>query len=244
MNYFERKLNAALTENTTEPKQSKRLKLSNRINPDTIYTRDDNNYTFIYNPDHTLVGGYGDNHPKLMRKMAWYYFPLLGATLAPNDQERSDFFARTSELRARALETKCLAGRSGYVTYKGQKRHFVAFWNKADSQVLQKLLMPCLKELESNGKVDRSTIICIPGLPATILSKFEMSEPEIDDETTEKLRLAQELHTMRGAQKRDAMKKLGVGGGGKPHAMQTAMDKTRTRTPGQKWWAMNSESAE
>jgi hypothetical protein len=59
-------------------------------------------------------------------------------------------------------------------------------------------------------------------------------------EEIEHAELQRRLHLLRGSEKQDAMKKLGVGGR-KDHPIQTALDKAGLRSPGQKWWALNSE---
>lgn len=72
----------------------------------------------------------------------------------------------------------------------------------------------------------------------------EAKTEELNDDDLQKMELYKQLHLMRGAEKHAAMKKLGLVGGGKPHPMQTALDKAKLRIPGQKWWAPHSESFE
>jgi len=59
----------------------------------------------------------------------------------------------------------------------------------------------------------------------------------------EELKLLQKLHLLRGNEKKEAMQKLGLGWKTeKQHGMQAAMKRAGFVGPGQKWWAIHSES--
>ncbi len=120
-------------------------------------------------------------------------------------------------------------------------KEVVSFWNE-DSYPYEQL-KPCLKELIDGGYLLPDCYISTPIHQTIPLSQLDNSvRTELTPEQREKMELYKKLHLMRGAEKKAAMKELGVGGGGKPHEMQTALRGAGLQKPGQKWWAPHSES--
>lgn len=134
-----------------------------------------------------------------------------------------------------------LVGRVGL--YQGNFLMYVSFWNQRQDTYSQ-LLSSCIQRLRADGLIDDNALISTP-LHGTVtqveLAGNTQQAKQMSPEEQEMHDLAHQMHTMTGAQKQAAMKKLGVGGQ-KPHPIQTAMDNAGLRVPGQKWWAMNSES--
>lgn len=137
-----------------------------------------------------------------------------------------------------------LFGRTGTDWWTGsdghrKKRTIVSFWDK-DKNSYDKLLQSCLEDLEHDGYITKPYFISTP-IHGTVSSDVTTTK-EMTPEDEEKYELYRRLHLMRGAEKRAAMKTLGLGGGFKSHGMATSMQKAGLRSPGQRWWAMNSES--
>ncbi len=138
-----------------------------------------------------------------------------------------------------------LLGRIGYkrLGYTDKVR-IVSFWNDTPS-VYSKLLESCLKEMMSRNLIDDDSFISSPihkTVPVSTILGGKAETKEMTDEEQTDYELHSKLHLMRGQEKRDAMKKVGVDGGGKPHPMQQAMSNAGLLKPGQKWWATQSES--
>ncbi len=210
------------------------------INPDVLYNRDHEQKTFIHTTDGlTVAEGGGTSHDILI----WDHSSGTGKSTALKGRY-------TDYSRAAALDKGDLVGRSGtlYTSSLGVKDrrktiHVVSFWNTDPAHYA--LLPSCLEDLKRKRLVNDRTYVSTPlhgVVPiANVMSGAATASRPDDAEKREMEELAKKMHVMRGAEKRDAMKKLGVGGGGKPHPMQTAMDYAGLRQPGQKWWAMQSE---
>jgi 8-oxo-dGTP diphosphatase len=116
---------------------------------------------------------------------------------------------------------------------------YVSFWNTKEKDY--ELLDDCLKELLFDKKITKDTIISSPYHNEIKINQLpNFTTKPLSDEEIEHAELQRRLHLLRGSEKQDAMKKLGVGGR-KDHPIQTALDKAGLRSPGQKWWALNSE---
>lgn len=123
----------------------------------------------------------------------------------------------------------------------GKEGTLVSFWN-TELSAYTHLLRKCLDELIAAQQIYPIAYISTPIHGTIPIDLIETTQThEMTPEEQEHLELAKQMHLMRGDQKKDAMKKLGVGGGGKPHPMQSAMDDAGLRVPGQKWWAPTSE---
>lgn len=123
----------------------------------------------------------------------------------------------------------------------GRNKSLVSFWNTERGDYEQHL-RPCLDKLIGDGQLSPGASISTPlhgTVPMAELAGAEMKEMTAADH--EQMELYKRLHLMRGQEKHDAMKKLGVGGGGVPHAMQAALRGAGLQGPGQKWWAPHSE---
>lgn len=127
----------------------------------------------------------------------------------------------------------------------GRGGSFVSFWNEdPENYSSDNLLQQCLQKLIADGHLKPDAEVSTP-THGTIPMREAMGGAKgraLTPEEQEQMELYKKLHLMRGQEKHDAMKKLGVGGGGKPHPMTASLDKAGLRTPGQRWWAMNSES--
>lgn len=134
---------------------------------------------------------------------------------------------------------------SGRVSeYGGNLNKYVSFWN-TNRKLYDAYFQACLQRLRADGLIDDQTLVSTPLHGTVPLTQVDGSAArQISSEEEERVRLAREMHTMTGQAKQDAMKKLGVGGGGKPHAMQTALRDAGLNHAGQKWWAATSESVE
>jgi hypothetical protein len=137
----------------------------------------------------------------------------------------------------RRAESLDLLGRIGF---RHDEYWVASFWGH--SKVLfDKLLKDCLQELIHKKLLSKEDFVSTPihkTIPIEQILGGTAKEQEIDQD---KLELAKKMHLLRGQEKQDAMKKLGVGGR-KDHPIQTSLDKAGLRIPGQKWWALNSEN--
>lgn len=125
--------------------------------------------------------------------------------------------------------------------YGGNFNKYVSFWN-TNRQIYDKYLQACLQRLRADGLIDDATLVSTPVYGTVPLVQIDGSAAKaVSPEEEERVRLAREMHTMTGQAKHDAMQKLGVGAAGKPHPMQTSMQKAGLLRPGQKWWAPTSE---
>ncbi len=142
------------------------------------------------------------------------------------------------EPREVAMGVGDLLGRIGRVN----QSLVASFWNTEASQYEQHL-QPCLAKLIQDGHLTPDASVSTPlhgTVPMSGLAGAKMKEMTAADH--EDMELYKRLHLMRGEEKKAAMKKLGVGVGGSPHPMQSAMLKAGLLGPGQKWWAPHSES--
>lgn len=151
-----------------------------------------------------------------------------------------DLIISNSALRQRLLASRvrdeldkvALCGRIQDVA--GQRT--VSFWKD------QPFLKDCLQKLLDDNLIDDQTFVSTPKLETIPLAKVGVKKERQLSATQEAdFELHRQLHLMRGDEKREAMKKLGVGVGGRPHPMQQALTAKGLLGPGQKWWAPNSE---
>lgn len=196
--------------------------------PDTIWKSDPRAVTFIYTADDKL-----------------YYLPD-GVTHQDLFDMNDDLVDRYNAIESRRpmrdrAEKIDLVGRAGKVTMLGIRA--VSFWN-IEQGIYDDLLASCLEELIFEGIIDSNYMVSTPATGVVtqdeILGKNQPA-PAPSPVDSDEVELYKNLHLMRGEQKRDAMKKLGVGVGGRPHPIATAMNKTGLLKPGQKWWAPTSE---
>lgn len=193
--------------------------------PDTIWKSDSSAITFIYTSEGQL-----------------YHIPD-GMTHHDLFEINDDLVDRYNALEGRRpmrdkAEKIDLVGRAGKVGMLGIR--VVSFWN-TDRGLYDALLQDCLEALIYEGFIDSNYMVSTPATGVVtqdeILGKSAPAQP-VDDSEVE---LYKRLHLMRGAEKKAAMQKLGVGVGGKPHPMATAMGNAGLLKPGQKWWAPHSE---
>ncbi len=193
--------------------------------PDTIWKSDPQAITFVFTADGIL-----------------YHMPD-GVTHQDLFEMNDDLVERYNALSGnRPLRDKAervdLVGRAGKVGMLGITA--VSFWNTAQ-QIYDGLLKDCLEALIYDGFIDSNYFVSTPSTGVVsqdeILGK-NVPQQQTSDEETE---LYKQLHLMRGAEKKAAMKKLGVGVGGRSHPMATAMANAGLLKAGQKWWAPHSE---
>jgi len=143
------------------------------------------------------------------------------------------------------IEEYMLLGRVGMY----EETQYVSFWN--EQPVLDKLLIPCLMELLDNGYIDENTLVATKHdheYVANVLKSTNKSAVDTPKQakpsmySDEEWELYKNMHIMRGNQKKDAMRKLGLGTGGHKHEWQKALEKADVIGPGQKWWAPQSEN--
>ncbi len=158
----------------------------------------------------------------------------------PSGPRRVDSDGYDMEPRDVAVEMGDLLGRLGRLDEQGM---LVSFWNDKPEQYTEHL-KPCLNKLMADGYLEPQAQVSTPthGIISMQQALSGVQGRALTPEEQEQLELYKQLHLMRGKEKQEAMKKLGVGGGGKPHPMQSAMDQAGLRVPGQKWWAPHSES--
>lgn len=200
-------------------------------NPDQIFN--DDNITFIYTTD-------GQLFVSTPGEMLTHY-DLIDST----PELKTKFNGRRGGL---ALGN--LLGRISYVEgdefddeWGIPSGNIISFWNQKSADY-DRFLIPCLEAIKDIGRLAPDAKISTPihgTVPLSSVIGGQSETTELTPEEQEHWELARNMHLMRGDQKKDAMKKLGVGGGGKPHPMQKAMDDAGLRVPGQKWWAPHSE---
>lgn len=140
-----------------------------------------------------------------------------------------------------------LLGRVGRDQYG---RLVVSFWNSDSSNYANGKLAYCMQELEREVLPDNEEVVV-----STPIGSYSYAEHTKETENLAKAtelslekqkeyqELLKKMHTLRGDEKKAAMKKLGLGWKtpGK-HPWQKSQEKVGMLGPGQKWWAPQSES--
>lgn len=193
--------------------------------PDTIWKSDPSAITFVYTADGIL-----------------YYLPD-GVTHEDLFQMNDDLTDRYNALPGRRpmrdkAERVDLIGRAGKVGMLGITA--VSFWN-TDKAIYDGLLKDCLEALIYEGFIDSNYMVSTPHTGVVTQDEIMGKSPPAQEVDQDEVDLHRRLHLMRGDEKKAAMKKLGVGVGGRPHPMATAMGNAGLLKPGQKWWAPHSE---
>lgn len=228
------------------------------IDPDSIYKKG-TGISFIYTSDHQLyydtnrVAHYDliENSPALLKRYGYSEeneaewensgwdesAAALHKALGFNESMMSEAwprkFANVNE-RDIAMSFGDLVGRT--MTPKiyddeDPSPTICSFWN-TDKRVYDQLLASCLSRLIADDHLKETDLVSTPiheTIPISMVATTETSE--IDDDAKEKVDLQRRLHLMRGQEKHDAMKRLGVGGS----------PRHRNIDPGLKWWAPTSE---
>jgi len=209
--------------------------------PDFFYT-EPSARTFIYTIDNELYHESGtETHRSLEDK---HTNDLLGDYKREAEaQTDNDYW----ESRQMILEHYALYGRVGRLVGNSATRVIVTFWNTYDD--IYSLLDGCLKALEKQR-------IIRPGEVVEIHTPYDISSYDVGTgetyrqqktsaEQRKRTKLLQRLHLMGGLEKKAARKKLGLWSD-KPtkHPWQSGMEKAGKITPGQKWWAPQSEQIE
>jgi hypothetical protein len=204
--------------------------------PDFFY-KSPNAKTFIYTIDNELYyesGRAPHNYLEIM-----HADDLLGDYKREAEAQTDGYF----EARELMSEHYALYGRLGW----HESRLIISFWNITDE--IYRLLGGCLKALErehlieSNGTAEIHTPFDISVYD--IASGETRRLRETDPDQLERTKLLQRLHLMNDVEKKAARKKLGLWSA-KPtkHPWQKEMEKTGDVSPGQKWWAPQSEQIE
>ena len=103
----------------------------------------------------------------------------------------------------------------------------------------------CIKKLEDKGilpsdqPIEIHTPLDISSYEAGSKETERKRETSLDQK--ERFRLQQRLHLMKGDEKKQARKKLGLLGDPVKHPWQSELEKSGDIGPGQKWWAQHSE---
>lgn len=217
------------------------------ISPDDVYVQAMNDnmnlssreatypIAFFYFPDGKLLTEVDGTHYDIVgRQLEFFEKALAGVvskkalSLKRNQLDGMDYI---SYLRDEA-EKVSLVGRF----YKHPKKGtIVSFWNNLPETY--DYLSQCLTDLSQKYRFGDNYVISTP-IHGTRVSRYLDTKHATDAVDTA---LAKEMHTMR-AGKKEAMKSIGVGGGGKKKPMQQAYEKEGVIQPGQKYWAPTSES--
>lgn len=131
------------------------------------------------------------------------------------------------------LEKQMLVGRIGQL----DENKIVVFWNTLNQ--LHGKLDQCLAELAEKRLINASRdLVYIQGMDdAEMIEDLvdrNFQHSQVDPEKLKQVEILKQLHLMDSANKKRAMKKLGLGGKGRKRPGQ----------PGVKWWAPQSESAD
>lgn len=205
-----------------------------KITPDTFHKRQ-GAIVFLYTDDGELF--YDDN------ELATHN-DILFKKRRKFDIEPNEYFGIRDAViayRKNIAPKYHLLGRCGFV---GDEQ-VVAFWN--DDRVSE-LLNPCLDALESEGIITPESIVLLSnGNKFQASARSETGNASgaattVDPKKARERELMQQLHLMPPQQKKAAMKELGLVGGGHKQPWQKAAEQNKLVRPGQKWWAMQSES--
>lgn len=197
------------------------------IDPDYLYFNGNHGdyVTFIYTAEHKLYTTKTGTHNDLI-------------TRTPELLERYHKFTRIpSKLRMVAEEID-LFGRVGKVDDPDLKinNKVVSFWD-SDLELYDKLMQPCIQALCDKKFIDKyRDYVSTPNHKTIKIADLNrINAVELDNEEKEKIALQKKMHLMVGAEKRAAMKELGVGYEKKEHPWQAALKNARIIPPGANW---------
>lgn len=267
------------------------------INPDKMFEKVNEAYTFIYTTDGEMYyGGWNTKHWELIQntpalrdryKVHDTYSEIASSPpednlRPPESDDLDDVWARLNQQLGRGLQedtqtrlttvpqvvrpgrtdiqepreiamiTGDLLGRLGrdfqYIDDHGlpdTNVQLVSFWNTKKTDY-DNSLEGCLQKLREHNLINDETLISTPihqTIPITAIDQVETQE--IDPEMAEKVKLWQQLHLMRPEAKKEAMRKLGLGGEQMiKNPWQQGLEQTGHASPGNKWWAPTSEACE
>lgn len=233
------------------------------IDPDSFY-RKTGAVPFIYHPDGTLqTSGHDRTHLDIIVQNSptyglddWGFETFQELQLAHikgmqaekahqadcNPYE-SPYYGALEARKKLKEEQIALLGRIGnYITTAANgdniNAHMLAFWN--DSK-MPDLVTPCLKDLFHQKLITLDTIYANGNKRMSVRDYLRGGRFDENPEEAERKALMQQLHLMPPQQKKAAMKKLKLAGGGHKPGWQKATEKHNLVRPGQKWWAMQSE---
>jgi len=121
-------------------------------------------------------------------------------------------------------------------------KKIISFWNENG------LMSSCCERLLKENLVNSDDIAFSPNgeIQFIIPKNIQINKTDFDNDAYQAklVRDRQKLHLLPSSQKKQAMKKLGVGGGGSgfKHPWQAALEKGGYINPGQKWRTPTSES--
>lgn len=218
-----------------------------------MWTQQPQAVAFIYNPDGVLHYDAGKTvHKNLIAQHAEYYgmadrdfdscseIVNLGIDAQSDGQQKvaNHYFAiakKIDEFRFGAAQESTLLGRIS-APKDGQK--IFAFWNDYD---VPELVVPCIKTLLREELIGFTDLYAQLDKLMTVRDYLRGGRFEPDEEAEQRKAMRQELHLMSPANKKAAMKELGLVGGGHKQPWQKAAEKQQLVSPGQKWWASTSE---
>lgn len=200
------------------------------VSPDELFNYALDYVTFLYSGDMGLFWG-GLSHGDLVVSN-----PQLEEWL----EDHNPYFDPESGESWEWLGKHFLVGRAGEL---GEDL-IVSFWNEEDD--IYDSLGACLSELESYKLISTGVPVQIHtphGIRIYRGDTVRGGGTELSPEQRRKLNLQKRLHLMRGQEKREAMKELGLWAD-KPakHPWQAGLERTGEIGPGQKWWTPHSES--
>ncbi len=201
--------------------------------------------TFIYTNDKKLHYVQNGVHTDLMSGLGERYYKIAQNTPGIKVHNVIEFDGRSYRLLNKVAVWKIandndLLGRVANTIVDGKQVNLVSFWS--DKQELyRQLLDSCLAALQQKRLIDRQTdYISTPLLNTVPIANANKASAVTPD--NEKLELQKRLHLMTGNEKKDAMKKLGVGWSPKSHPWQSALKNAGLISPGTNWRYPHSES--
>ena len=221
------------------------------VTPDDIYNTSENATAFIFGWLTPAMSLNNDNHK------IFYGETTHGEIIRDNPQELSQ---EVNDLHGYKFGADgycgwlqyCLFGRVGYINYNRYSPttppgNYCAFWN-TNKEIYDKLLQPCLQQLQQDNLLPPDTIISTPlgmSLPPNATNTKPKSPQQLaptnPQNQIDQFEIQRKLHLMQGDEKKQAMQNLGVGGRAK-NPWQDAMEKANLIAPGHKYWAATSES--
>ncbi len=188
------------------------------LSPDDVYVASNKGTTFLYTKDHHL----------------WHYPIHYTHTdiAAEKPVEKNIFKLAGSKFRIygrdRLLELSLL-GRIGKV----DGVHACSFWN---SELMTELLKPCLQALVRENLINENTVVVLPPWNNPVPLKDFIGQPprKLTQKEKEEVEKKRQVHLLRGNEKKYAL----AGAGYTP---PTPSSHQYGLSPGQKYWAMDSE---
>ena len=225
--------------------------LNNRLfnNPDVLIFSGNPIMAFIYTRQHKLYLGNDRRsyhhdiicqHPEIGKDEI--IRPLMNATKIRRGYNLKD---HDNLVMAYYLRQVDLHGRIGRI-YPGEGESeikIVSFWSTIP-ETYDLLLQECLDLLIENTYISPNDYLSTPlhgTIPVGFVMRGNATTKELSPEEREDYKRQEDLHMMRGDQKKAELRKIGYAGSSK-QPMQKQAEQIGIVKPGHKWWAPTSES--